>query len=434
MRMQDLITKKRDGKCLTSEELSFWVNGYVKGEIPDYQVAALLMAIYFQGMSDEELGELTLKMAYSGDVVDLSSVYGCKVDKHSTGGVGDKTTLIIGPIVAANGVKVAKMSGRGLGFTGGTIDKLESIPGFCTTLSQETFFENVNRHGISVVGQSGNLVPADKKLYALRDVTGTVESIPLIASSIMSKKLASGSDAILLDVKMGSGAFMKTKEDAVLLAEKMIAIGRHAGRKVSAMITNMDEPLGRTIGNALEVEEAIETLKGKGPKDLTELCVELSAEMMRLAQKGTLKECRELAKDALYSGKAFTKWKEMIEAQGGDGELMDHPEYFKKVAITKQVKACQEGYITHMDAQGCGVTASLLGAGRKKKEDSIDYTAGIRLEVKCGDFVKKGEVLATLYTSDPCCVNEAEKKFLESICFSKSLPDKKPMVYQRISE
>lgn len=411
MRMQDLITKKRNGECLTSKELSFWVNGYVKGEIPDYQVSALLMAIYFQGMSDEELGELTILMARSGDMADLSSIHGYKVDKHSTGGVGDKTTLIIAPIVAANGVKVAKMSGRGLGFTGGTIDKLESIPGFCTTLNQKTFFENVNRHGVSVVGQSGNLVPADKKLYALRDVTGTVESIPLIASSIMSKKLASGSDAILLDVKVGSGAFMKTPKEAVTLAKKMIAIGKHSGRKVSAMITNMDEPLGKTIGNTLEVVEAIETLKGKGPVDLTELCVDLAAEMMWLGQKGTRETCRELAEDALYSGKALEKFKEMVEAQGGDGNLVDHPQYFEKAPVIKQVRASQNGYIAHMDAQKCGIAASILGAGRKKKEDAIDYTAGIRLEAKCGDFVREGEVLASLYTSNPCCVEEAEKNF-----------------------
>ena len=389
MRMLELIVKKRDGQHLTKEELSFWIDGYVKGEIPDYQVSALLMAIYYQGMSDEELGNLTMLMARSGDMADLSPIQGCKVDKHSTGGVGDKTTLIIGPMVAACGVKVA--------------------------------------------GQSGNLVPADKKLYALRDVTGTVESIPLIASSIMSKKLASGSDAILLDVKTGSGAFMKNLEDAVALAKKMTAIGRHVGRKVSAMITNMDEPLGNAIGNTLEVIEAIETLNGHGPKDLTELCIDLAAEMLVLAEKGTRDECRELAKDSLYSGKALKKWKEMVAAQGGDPDLIDYPQRFQKASAEKTVTAPQEGYISHMDAEGCGITASLLGAGREKKEDSIDYTAGIVLSAKCGDFVKKGDPIATLYTSDPKRIAEAEKKLLDSLTFSANPPEKLPMVYQWIT-
>lgn len=433
MRMLDLIVKKRDGKHLTKEEISFWIDGYVNGAIPDYQVSALLMAIYYQGMSDEELGELTMCMAHSGDMADLSPIRGWKVDKHSTGGVGDKTTLIIGPMVAANGVKVAKMSGRGLGFTGGTIDKLESIPGFRTDLDREAFFSIVNRHGLSVVGQSGNLVPADKKLYALRDVTGTVESIPLIASSIMSKKLASGSDAILLDVKTGSGAFMKKQEDAVALAEKMTAIGRHAGRKVSAMITNMDEPLGNAVGNTLEILEAVETLQGKGPDDLTTLCVELAAEMLVLAEKGSRETCRKLALDSIRSGGALEKWREMVAAQGGAVDWMDHPEKLGIAPVAKEVVSRCSGYISHMDAEGCGITASLLGAGRERKEDAIDHGAGIVLSAKCGDFVKKGDTLATLYTSDPKRVAEAEQKFLESLMFSEKPVEKRPMVYEWIT-
>lgn len=433
MRMLDLIVKKRDGGNLTKEEIFFWINGYVSGEIPDYQTAAMLMAIYYEGMAKEELGNLTMAMARSGDMVDLSPISGCKVDKHSTGGVGDKTTMIIGPMVAANGVKVAKMSGRGLGFTGGTIDKLEAIPGFRTALDREEFFRIVNEHGISVAGQSGNLVPADKKMYALRDVTGTVESIPLIASSIMSKKLASGSDAILLDVKTGSGAFMKTIEDAEKLAETMTSIGRHWGRRMAAMITNMDQPLGMAVGNTLEVIEAIETLKGHGPEDLTQLCLELAAEMMVLAGKGSRDICRRMALETLTSGRAFEKWKEMVGAQGGDVTLMDHPERFPAAPYSRNILAPCDGYIAHLDAEGCGIAASLLGAGRAKKEDRIDVAAGIRFLKKCGDPVKKGEPVALLYTSVQECLDKAEEKMRQSLEIADNPPLKLPMVFRWIS-
>ena len=431
--MLDLIVKKRDGGNLTKEEIFFWINGYVSGEIPDYQTAAMLMAIYYEGMAKEELGNLTMAMARSGDMVDLSPISGCKVDKHSTGGVGDKTTMIIGPMVAANGVKVAKMSGRGLGFTGGTIDKLEAIPGFRTALDREEFFRIVNEHGISVAGQSGNLVPADKKMYALRDVTGTVESIPLIASSIMSKKLASGSDAILLDVKTGSGAFMKTIEDAEKLAETMTSIGRHWGRRMAAMITNMDQPLGMAVGNTLEVIEAIETLKGHGPEDLTQLCLELAAEMMVLAGKGSRDICRRMALETLTSGRAFEKWKEMVGAQGGDVTLMDHPERFPAAPYSRNILAPCDGYIAHLDAEGCGIAASLLGAGRAKKEDRIDVAAGIRFLKKCGDPVKKGEPVALLYTSVQECLDKAEEKMRQSLEIADNPPLKLPMVFRWIS-
>ena len=431
--MLDLIVKKRDGGNLTKEEIFFWINGYVSGEIPDYQTAAMLMAIYYEGMAKEELGNLTMAMARSGDMVDLSPISGCKVDKHSTGGVGDKTTMIIGPMVAANGVKVAKMSGRGLGFTGGTIDKLEAIPGFRTALDREEFFRIVNEHGISVAGQSGNLVPADKKMYALRDVTGTVESIPLIASSIMSKKLASGSDAILLDVKTGSGAFMKTIEDAEKLAETMTSIGRHWGRRMAAMITNMDQPLGMAVGNTLEVIEAIETLKGHGPEDLTQLCLDLAAEMMVLAGKGSRDICRRMALETLTSGRAFEKWKEMVSAQGGDVTLMDHPERFPAAPYSRNILAPCDGYIAHLDAEGCGIAASLLGAGRAKKEDRIDVAAGIRFLKKCGDPVKKGEPVALLYTSVQECLDKAEEKMRQSLEIADNPPLKLPMVFRWIS-
>ncbi len=431
--MLDLIVKKRDGGNLAKEEIFFWINGYVSGEIPDYQTAAMLMAIYYEGMAKEELGNLTMAMARSGDMVDLSPISGCKVDKHSTGGVGDKTTMIIGPMVAANGVKVAKMSGRGLGFTGGTIDKLEAIPGFRTALDREEFFRIVNEHGISVAGQSGNLVPADKKMYALRDVTGTVESIPLIASSIMSKKLASGSDAILLDVKTGSGAFMKTIEDAEKLAETMTSIGRHWGRRMAAMITNMDQPLGMAVGNTLEVIEAIETLKGHGPEDLTQLCLDLAAEMMVLAGKGSRDICRRMALETLTSGRAFEKWKEMVRAQGGDVTLMDHPERFPAAPYSRNILAPCDGYIAHLDAEGCGIAASLLGAGRAKKEDRIDVTAGIRFLKKCGDPVKKGEPVALLYTSVQEYLDKAEEKMRQSLEIADNPPLKLPMVFRWIS-
>jgi len=432
MRMYDLIEKKRNGKALTEAEIVWLIRGFVNGEIPDYQMSAFLMAVYFQGMTDEETGIMTREVAHSGDMVDLSAISGIKVDKHSTGGVGDKTTLIIAPIVAACGVKVAKMSGKGLGHTGGTIDKLEAIPGFRTTLNQEEFFRVVNEVGVSVVGQSGNLTPADKKMYALRDVTATVESIPLIAVSIMGKKLAAGSDAILLDVKMGSGAFMKTLPEAVSLAQKMVAIGEHAGKRTAALITNMDIPLGCYIGNALEVEEAIATLRGEGPADLTEVCLELAANMLYLAGKGTLKECRELVADAIASGKALGVLKEMVKAQGGDVSVIEDPQNFKKAPVQYEVLADRSGYLTKMDTEGIGIASCMLGAGRETLESQIDYSAGIVLKKKTGDFVAKGEVLAVLHTSLRERLKGAEARLRQALSFSAEPVEKQALILGRV--
>lgn len=399
MRMYDVIDKKKRGKELSEEEICFAVEGYVRGEIPDYQISALLMAIYYQGMTEKELLALTDCMAKSGDVVDLSAVHGIKVDKHSTGGVGDKTTLVVAPLVAACGGKVAKMSGRGLGFTGGTIDKLESIPGLQTAIRQEKFFDIVNKLGLCVIGQSAQIAPADKKLYALRDVTATVDSIPLIAASIMSKKLASGSDKIVLDVTVGSGAFMKSVEDAVELAQKMVSIGEGAGRQTVAIITNMDVPLGRTVGNEIEVIEAIETLSGNGPEDFREICIEFASYMLYLGEIAPLEECRKQADAALKEGKAIEKLAQMVECQGGDSSYIYHPEQFTPAKYQRDFRMKVSGYITHMDTELCGKTAVVLGAGREKKDSEIDTKAGIRFFYKTGDYVKAGEVLATLYAS-----------------------------------
>ena len=402
MRIYDIIAKKRDGMELSREELEFFVNGSL-GDIPDYQLSALLMAICIRGMSEREISDLTLLMAKSGDMMDLSRIEGVTVDKHSTGGVGDKTTLIAGPIAAACGVKVAKMSGRGLGYTGGTIDKLESIPGFRTSLTNIEFFDIVNCVGICVVGQTANLAPADKKLYALRDVTATVESIPLIASSVMSKKLAAGSDCILLDVKAGRGAFMKTQESALELARLMVAIGKRAGRRTSALITDMEMPLGRAIGNSLEVIEAVETLSGKGPEDITSLCLELAANMLLLASKNggiTLTECRRRAEEALRSGAALKKFEDMVRAQGGDVAYLRDTELFASAAASGEYTAGSDGYIRSIDAEGCGITASMLGAGRDRAGDPVDPAAGILLLRKPGDYVRRGEPLAILYGSN----------------------------------
>lgn len=434
MRMFDIIAKKRDGKVLTSEEIEFFVNGYVNGDIPDYQISALLMAIYLNGMNVDETTTLTMLMARSGEVIDLSSIPGIKVDKHSTGGVGDKTTFIISPIVASCGVPVAKMSGRGLGHTGGTIDKMESIPGMKTNIDREEFFDIVRNVGACVIGQSGNIVPADKKLYALRDVTATIESIPLIASSIMSKKLAAGSDAILLDVKTGSGAFMKTTDEAIELAKAMVAIGEKVGRKTIALITDMDRPLGKSIGNALEMKEVCDTLKGKGPKDLTELCLTLATNMLYLAGKGSLDDCYNLAKDALESGKAFEKLKEMVKAQGGDVSVIEDNSKFESSKVAKGLAAAQEGYIYSMDTEKCGIASMILGAGREKKEDTIDYSAGVIIHKKIGDYVKRGDLIASLYSSsEEKCVNSS-RLLGEAIKISSAEPVVKPIVLARVTK
>lgn len=433
MRMYDILAKKRDGGILTDEQIQFFIDGYVSGAIPDYQASALLMAIFLKGMTPHETAALTRSMAQSGDLVDLSSIDGIKVDKHSTGGVGDKTTLIVAPVVASLGVRVAKMSGRGLGHTGGTVDKLESIPGFRTTLDREAFFDVVRRVGVSVIGQSGNLAPADKKLYALRDVTATVNSIPLIASSIMSKKIAAGSDRILLDVKTGSGAFMKTLEDSIALAKEMVSIGEHVGRRTVALITDMDRPLGCAIGNALEVREACETLQGRGPADLTEVCIELAANMLWLAEKGELAQCRSLAKQQIANGEAFAKLKEMVQAQGGDTSVLDDPEKFAPPNVCYEVLAQREGFLYAMDTEKCGIASVELGAGREKKEDPIDYSAGIVLRKKVGDFVRKGEVLASFYSSEESKCRTAEQTFTQALRIQDARPEQTALIHTRVT-
>lgn len=433
MRMYDLIEKKKHGGTLSREELHDMVTGFVEGRIPDYQMAAMLMAIYFRGMEKEETTGLTLEMAHSGDMADLSDIEGIKVDKHSTGGVGDKTTLIVGPLVASLGVKVAKMSGRGLGHTGGTIDKLESIPGLVTSIPRERFFKIVNETGIAVIGQSGNMVPADKKLYALRDVTATVDSIPLIASSIMSKKLAAGSDGIVLDVKTGSGAFMKTVEDSIALAEEMVSIGTGAGRKCCALITDMDVPLGSAIGNSLEVIEAIETLKGQGPDDLTEVSLNLAANMLHIAGKGTVDRCYDMAKEALADGRGLKTLAAMVEAQGGDAAYIFKPERFEKAGCFYDVPAEADGFITHIDTAACGIASVMLGAGRSRKEDKLDYSAGIHLYKKYGDTVKKGDVIARLYASRKDLFPDASKKIISAYTIGSEAPEEKKLIYARVT-
>ncbi len=434
MRMFDLISKKKHGEALSEAEIKWWIESYVSGAVPDYQVSALLMAIYFEGMSDSETAALTMAVARSGDMIDLSAIHGATVDKHSTGGVGDKTTLIIAPIAAACGVKVAKMSGRGLGHTGGTVDKLEAIPGLHIALSQEDFFAQVNDTGLAVIGQSGQLAPADKKLYALRDVTATVDSIPLIAASIMSKKLASGSSCIVLDVKTGSGAFMKTIEDSILLAQKMVAIGEENGRKTSALITDMDRPLGFAIGNSLEVIESIETLKGHGPADLTEVSLKLAAEMLYLAGKGEIETCLEMAKQTLNDGSALERLRAMIAAQGGDADVIDDYKRFKQAEHKFECIAKQDGYISRMDTEGIGIASSLLGAGRATIEDAIDYSAGIVLHKKTGDAVKTGEVLAEFYADDTALFATAAERFAAALQFSEAEPEAEKLIYARISK
>ncbi|MFT7821535.1 pyrimidine-nucleoside phosphorylase [Bacillus siamensis] len=400
MRMVDLIVKKQNGKELTTEEIQFFVKGYTDGSIPDYQASALAMAIYFQDMTDRERADLTMAMVNSGETIDLSAIEGIKVDKHSTGGVGDTTTLVLAPLVAALGVPVAKMSGRGLGHTGGTIDKLEAIEGFHVELSKDEFIKLVNRDKVAVIGQSGNLTPADKKLYALRDVTGTVNSIPLIASSIMSKKIAAGADAIVLDVKTGAGAFMKTDEDAVNLAKAMVRIGNNVGRQTMAVISDMSQPLGFAIGNALEVQEAIDTLRGEGPEDLNELVLTLGSQMVVLAKKAeTLEEARTKLQEVMKNGKALEKFKEFLSNQGGDASVVDEPSKLPQAAYKIDVPAKEAGVVSEIIADEIGVAAMLLGAGRATKEDEIDLAVGIMLRKKVGDKVEKGEPLVILYAN-----------------------------------
>lgn len=419
-RFVDLIQKKKNGETLTKEEIDFMITDYVAGKIPDYQMSAMLMAIYFNGMENEELAAFTLAMRDSGDLVDLSPIEGIKVDKHSTGGVGDKTTLIVGPIVAACGVPVAKMSGRGLGFTGGTLDKLESISGFRIDLSAEEFFETVKKTGISVIGQTGNLAPADKLLYALRDVTATVDSIPLIAASVMSKKLAAGSDKIVLDVTTGSGAFMKNTRDAKKLAKHMVAIGNHAGKETVAILTGMEEPLGFAIGNNMEVKEAIEVLKGDGPEDVKEVSVALAGMMLSLGLENVShSQGKRMAKKALSSGQAFEKFKEMVRAQGGDIRYVEHPEFFERDAFEGEVLATEDGFLSGMDTEKIGVAAGLLGAGRETKDSVIDMSAGIYLKKKIGDTVKKGEPIAICYAGTKEKLNRGMAMFESSIRYSK---------------
>lgn len=432
MRMYDIIHKKRNGGELSEKEIKFFVNGYTDGSIPDYQASALCMAIYFRGMSADETAALTLAMADSGDRIDLSGIDGFTVDKHSTGGVGDKTSLIVAPIVAANGGKVAKMSGRGLGHTGGTVDKLESIPGFRTSLTPDEFIKQVNDIGICIVGQTGELAPADKKLYALRDVTATVESIPLIASSIMSKKLAAGSQGIVLDVKTGSGAFMKTVEDSERLAEEMVSIGKAAGRKVTALITDMDIPLGASVGNSLEVIEAIKTLKGEGEKNLTEVCLSLAAQMLCMVTGRDDMVCRKMAKKSIEDGSALNKLREMITAQGGNADVIDNSGAFKQPEFYVDIISEMDGYISRTDAERVGIASVILGAGREKKGDPIDPSAGIILKKKTGDSVSKGDVLATFYTDDETRIDVAKREFLDALIFGNEKPSKQKLIYKII--
>ena len=432
MRMYDVIKKKRDGGVLSSEEIRAFVEGYTNGSIPDYQAAALCMAIYFRGMNDEETTELTLAVRDSGEKLDVSGIKGLRVDKHSTGGVGDKTSLVVAPIVASLGLTVAKMSGRGLGHTGGTIDKLEAIPGFCTDLAVSEFERIVNETGIAIVGQSATLAPADKKLYALRDVTATVDSMPLIASSIMGKKLAADDDCIVLDVKTGSGSFMKSVEDSRTLAGLMVAIGKRAGKRISALITDMDRPLGYAVGNSLEVVEAIETLQGKGPEDLLELSLALTAQILFLAEKGTLAECRAMAQDAITSGKALETFAKMVEAQGGNAEYIYHPENFQKAPFMREVKLDKDGYIAAVNTEQYGLASLLLGAGRNTKEDVIDLTAGYLLKRKTGDAVKAGDTLAILYASREDLFDAAERTLLSATTVTAEAPEMRPLIFEII--
>ena len=432
MNFVDIIRKKRDGFELTKEEIEYFAFSAADSTVPDYQLSALLMAICFNGLNERETLDLTDAMARSGDMADLSYVDGVTGDKHSTGGVGDKTTLIVAPIVASCGVRIAKMSGRGLGHTGGTVDKLESIPGFRTSLESDEFISIVNKCGICVTGQSGRLCPADKKLYALRDVTATVDNISLIASSIMSKKLAGGADCIVLDVKCGSGAFMKDEDSASLLAEKMVEIGRGAGRKIAALITDMDIPLGKNIGNSLEIIEAVETLKGKGPEDLTEVSVSLAAKLLELAGKGTFDECKEIAMSKIRDGSALEKLCDMVTLQGGDAKFIKNTDLFPAAKYIYNVIMPESGYIVHTDTAGIGSVCVSLGAGRMKKEDGIDHAAGIVLHKKTGDYAEKGEIIAALYAEYNFVFEKASEQFLSSLKIGKEKPVTKPLILKTV--
>lgn len=434
MRAYDLILKKRNGSELTQDEIRHLIEGYVKGEVPDYQMAAFCMAVFFRGLDSRETSALTLSMAESGEKLDLSSVPGIKVDKHSTGGVGDKTTLIAVPIAASLGVPVAKMSGRGLGHTGGTVDKLESIPGFRTDLSVKEFIAAVKETGAALVGQTGNLVPADKKLYALRDVTATVDSIPLIASSIMSKKIAAGNDALVLDVKAGSGAFMKTIQEAGSLARLMLDIGNNVGIRTSAIISSADQPLGKAVGNALEVKEAIETLKGEGPEDLETLCLEVAAQMLLLGGGYTEREfALKDAKKSLMKGRALEKFRDIIERQEGDPAVVDNTDLLPSAKLQIDISADKKGYIQKIETDKIGLAAMLTGAGRSRKEDDVDYSAGVIIHRKVGDFVTEDEPIASLYCNDSLLAERAMKTIKKAYLIGREKPNPEPLIFEIIS-
>lgn len=429
MRMYDIIMKKRNGGELSKEEIDFFIGGYTKGEIPDYQVSALMMAIYFRKMTEAETLALTMAMADSGDRLDLSGIRGVKVDKHSTGGVGDKTSLALAPMVAACGIPVAKMSGRGLGHTGGTIDKLESFPGFTTALTTERFIDNVNRIGIAIMGQTADLAPADKKLYALRDVTATVDNLSLIASSIMSKKLAAGADAIVLDVKTGSGAFMKQEAEAKALAEEMVKIGKNAGRRTVAVISDMDQPLGFAVGNALEVREAIETLRGNGPEDFLELCLTLGSQMLMAGGKAeSAREAEEMLRAVIADGSALGKLAEFVEAQGGDGSAVYHLELLPQAAIQEPVAAPESGYLSRIVCDEVGICSLILGGGRETKESEIDLSVGLVLCKKVGDYVEAGEPLAVIHANDADRAEQARARYLKACTIAGEAPERMPFI------
>ncbi len=435
MKMYDLIHKKKNKEKLTKEEIEFIIQGYTQGSIPDYQMSAFLMSVCLNGMDHEETAALTVAMAHSGDILDLSKIHGIKVDKHSTGGVGDKTSLVLGPLVAALGIPVAKMSGRGLGHTGGTIDKLESFPGFSTTITTEKFIENVNTIKMAIVGQTANLAPADKKIYALRDVTATVDNISLIASSIMSKKIASGSDVIVLDVKTGSGAFMKTLEESLALAREMVQIGTIAGRKTYAVITDMNQPLGNAVGNTLEVIEAIDTLRGEGPKDLLEVSMILAAYMLVGAEIAKdIEEAKMLLEEKLADGSALKKFAEFVRAQNGDSEPIFNTELFAKARIAEEVTAPEDGYITYIHTDEIGMTSLILGGGRETKESVIDISVGVKIHKKLGDYATKGESIATLYANDEKKLAEAKQRLLNSYVIGQAKIEKPKTVYAIVTK